>query len=119
MKHAVIIALGSNICQNAHIQWASQQLERLLSDCKMSSTLWTEDIKGSGKMYMNRLVCGHTEMSVKELERSLKELEAQCGRLPSSPDVPIDLDLMQYDQRRYHQKDWERPYIQNLIPDII
>ena len=119
MKHSVIIALGSNICQNAHIQWASQRLEDLLSDCKMSSTLWTEDIKGSGKMYMNRLVFGHTEKGVEELERSLKELEAQCGRRPSSPDVPIDLDLMQYDQQRYHKKDWERPYIQNLIPDII
>lgn len=119
MKHSVIIALGSNICQNAHIQWASQRLEDLLSDCKMSSTLWTEDIKGSGKMYMNRLVYGHTEKGVEELERSLKELEAQCGRRPSSPDVPIDLDLMQYDQQRYHKKDWERPYIQNLIPDII
>lgn len=119
MKHSVIIALGSNICQNAHIQWASQRLEDLLSDCKMSSTLWTEDVKGSGKMYMNRLVFGHTEKGVEELERSLKELEAQCGRRPSSPDVPIDLDLMQYDQQRYHKKDWERPYIQNLIPDII
>lgn len=119
MKHSVIIALGSNICQNAHIQWASQRLEDLLSDCKMSSTLWTEDVKGSGKMYLNRLVFGHTEKGVEELERSLKELEAQCGRRPSSPDVPIDLDLMQYDQQRYHKKDWERPYIQNLIPDII
>ena len=119
MKHTVIIALGSNICQDAHIQWASQQLEKLLSDCKMSSTLWTEDIKGSGMMYMNRLVFGYTEMSVEELERSLKKLESQCGRTPLSHNVPIDLDLMQYDQQRYHNKDWERPYIQNLIPDII
>ena len=33
--------------------------------------------------------------------------------------VTIDLDLMQYDSQRYHLKDWSRPYIQLLLPDIL
>lgn len=114
--HNVIIALGSNYLQTDHIQWASQQLETLLSDLRFSRTIWTRDIKGSGKMYMNRLACGMTSLCVEALEKRLKQMEAETGRTPQH--VTLDLDLMQYDTERYHEKDWSRSYIQQLIPDI-
>lgn len=117
MKHYVIIALGSNRQQTVHIQWASERLEEMLSDCRMSRTIWTDDIKGSGKKYLNRLVCGTTTLSVETLERELKQMEVIRKR--SKELVTLDLDLMQYDQQRYHEKDWPRPYIQQLIPDLI
>ena len=67
-------------------------------------------------MYMNRIVSGHTILSLDTLEQELKGIEAETGR--SHNRVTIDLDLMQYDTVRYHLKDWPRPYIQKLIPDI-
>ncbi len=33
--------------------------------------------------------------------------------------VTIDLDLMLYDDERYHLRDWPHPYIQQLIDDVI
>lgn len=117
MRHFVIIALGTNIRQNAHIQWASQKLSFLLSDYQQSRVIWTADIKHSDKMYMNRLVCGYTQLSVDDLQHTLKQIETESGR--TRHDVTIDLDLMQYDQQRYHERDWERPYIQNIIDDIL
>ena len=50
MKHEVIIALGSNYRQAAHIRWASERLAWLLDECRLSSVLWTADIKGSGQL---------------------------------------------------------------------
>jgi hypothetical protein len=33
--------------------------------------------------------------------------------------VTIDLDLLQYDEQRYHEKDWQRPYVSLIINDIL
>lgn len=113
MKHQVIIALGSNYLQSVHIQWASERLATMLDECQLSRSLWSADIKGSGKMYQNRLAYGTTDLSAEELQQILKQIEAETGRTKEK--VTIDLDLMQYDKERYHEKDWQRSYIKKLF----
>ena len=117
MKHEVIIALGSNYRHAAHIRWASERLAWLLDECRLSRVLWTADIKGSGKWYMNRLVTGYTALAVDDLQQLLKKTEAETGRTKEA--VTIDLDLLQYDIQRYHEKDWQRNYVSAIINDII
>ena len=117
MKHEVIIALGSNYRQAAHIRWASERLAWLLDECRLSRVLWTADIKGSGKWYMNQLVTGYTALAVDDLQQLLKKTEAETGRTKET--VTIDLDLLQYDSQRYHEKDWQRNYVSAIINDII
>ncbi len=116
MKHRVIIALGSAYLQAVHIQWAAERLRILLDDCTFSKRLWTPDIKGTGKWYMNRLVYATTTLSVDELQTALKEIEASTGRTKAL--ITIDLDLMQYDQQRYHEKDWQRDYIIRCLSSL-
>ena len=111
---SVLIALGSNYHQSAHIQWASQRLGTLLDGVTMSRVLWTPDIHGRGLWYMNRLLWGHTTLSSDRLVARLKQIEQETGR--TKQHVTIDLDLMQYDKERYHLDDWQRPYIQQLLP---
>lgn len=113
----VLIALGSNTRQSVHIQWASQRLSCLLDNMRLSHKLWTTDIHGTGIMYMNQLALGYTNLTPEVLEKVLKTIEAEAGR--SKEHVTIDLDLMQYDQQRYHLKDWPRPYVQQLISDFL
>ena len=112
-SHRNLIALGSNHRQPVFIQWASQRIGVLLDNPQYSDTMWTKDIKGSGRMYMNRLVAGTTLLSVREIEQKLKEIETEAHR--TTDQVTIDLDLMQYDSERYHLRDWPRPYISNLL----
>ena len=112
-SHRILIALGSNHRQSVFIQWASQRIGVLLDNPQYSDTMWTKDIKGSGRMYMNRLVAGTTLLSVREIEQKLKEIETEAHR--TTDQVTIDLDLMQYDSERYHLRDWSRPYISNLL----
>ena len=110
---SVLIALGSNHHQSAHIQWASQRLAVLLTDVTMSPRLWTPDIHGRGQWYMNRLLRGQTSLSPTQLIARLKQIEQETQR--TRQHVTIDLDLMLYDDQRYHLNDWQRPYIQGLI----
>lgn len=116
MTHDVIIALGSSHLQAVHIQWASERLASCLQHLRLSRRLWTEDIRGTGIFYMNRLVAASTTLSATALEQQLKAIEAETRR--TSDSVTLDLDLMQYDSQRFHEKDWPRPYIQQLLPDI-
>ena len=110
---SVLIALGSNYHQSAHIQWASQRLTTLLADVTLSRILWTPDIQGRSLWYMNRLLHAQTTLSPTLLTTLLKHIEQETQRTKQY--VTIDLDLMQYDNQRYHLEDWQRPYIQNLI----
>jgi 2-amino-4-hydroxy-6-hydroxymethyldihydropteridine diphosphokinase len=62
---------------------------------------------------MNRLLHAQTTLSPTLLTTLLKQIEQETQRTKQY--VTIDLDLMQYDNQRYHLEDWQRPYIQNLI----
>lgn len=110
---SVLIALGSNYHQSAHIRWASQRLCAALSDVTMSRVLWTPDIHGRGLWYMNRLLRARTTLSSTQLTALLKQIEQESRR--TKEHVTIDLDLMLYEQERYHLADWDRPYIQRLL----
>ena len=116
MSHQVLIALGSNSRPTVFMAWAAGRLTALLSDVRFSRIIWTKDVKGGGRLYMNRLAYGTTDLTALELQQALKAMEAETGR--SRELVTLDLDLMQYDQERHHLNDWPRPYIQQLLPDL-
>ena len=111
--HEVLIAIGSNNVQSAHVQWASERLSVMLQQIRLSRRLWTQDIKGSGQWYMNRIAAGYTALTADELNEKMKQAEVETGR--SKERVTIDLDLLQYDAKRYHLKDWSRPYVTELM----
>ena len=127
MSHRVIISLGSDTRQEHNIARATAALSALLrgagsgpaapAGARFSRLLWTEDVSGSGHRYLNRLAAGYTTLTAEQLGRRLKEIEAAQGRLPGA--VTIDLDLLLYDDCRHHLSDWPRPYIQQLINDIL
>ena len=110
---SVLIALGSNHQQSAHIQWASQRLSALFTDVSLSPVLWTPDIHGHGTWYMNRLIRAKTPLTPTQLTALLKLTEQETRR--TKQHVTIDLDLMQYNEDRYHLDDWKRSYIKRLL----
>ena len=53
------------------------------------------------------------------LSEVLKETEKRQGRTHNEDGiVTLDLDLLQYDDERFHHRDWERPYVKNLINEL-
>ena len=118
-RHHAIIALASNHEAEKNLFEARRCLEQILfdihySECKRSQAFGN---KSQGDYY-NQLLFGTTDLSVEQLIEALKQIEINMGRTQTAREqgiVCIDLDLMLYDEQRYHLRDWERPYIQCLL----
>lgn len=119
-EHQIIISLASNENQEARLEAAREQLVQLLTECHFTSAMWTEPIHSSRKeAYLNQLCKGTTSLGEGLLCEVLKETEKRLGRTKNEDGiVAIDLDLLQYDERRHHLRDWERNYVKDLLNEL-
>lgn len=104
--YSVLISLASNAQQEEHLAEARKALAAALHEERYTAEIWTEPegkAKGTSAPYLNDF---------------LKTIERQLGRTPEMRrvgTVPIDLDLLQWDGQRFHQRDWERNYMRQLL----
>lgn len=123
MTHRVIVSLASNSNQKHNLAEARRCLgEALLHDELYSDELWTEPVGGSRPdLYLNQVVAATTTLDADSLSQQLKAIEARLGRTAEARRcgvVPIDLDLLSFDGCRFHLRDWQRPYVRDLLPQI-
>lgn len=119
-EHQIIISLASNENQEARMAAAREQLVQLLTEAHFTSAIWTEPVNCSRKEpYLNQLCRGTTALGEGLLCEVLKETEKRLGRTKNEDGiVAIDLDLLQYDERKHHLRDWERNYVKDLLNEI-
>ena len=119
MKHSVVIALASNCSQEQYLREAQQRLTQILSVSRFTPSLWTAPVNSTRPdQYLNMLAYAETHLSLDDLNATLKHIESEMGRTQKERQqgiVRIDLDIMRYDDQRYHLKDWERDYIKKLL----
>ena len=117
--HHVLISLASNHEQKENLCKAREALTQILSLPKFTPEQWTHPMgKHFGRFYINQLVSAETTLSSEDLTSRLKDTEKCLGRTPELRRhgiVPIDLDLLLYDDKRFHLQDWERSYIKDLL----
>lgn len=119
MPHNILISLASNYEQESNLALARLKLGKLLEPISYSEAIWTEPVNVQRPdLYFNQLLHAQTNLSVQDLQIGLKGIECDMGR--NSDDrrqgiVRIDLDLMLYDEERYHLRDWERTYMKKLL----
>jgi 2-amino-4-hydroxy-6-hydroxymethyldihydropteridine diphosphokinase len=119
-EHEVIISLASNEHQEENMAKAREQLTQLLTSVHFTSAIFTEPV-GSlrNEPYLNQLCQGTTALGEGLLCEVLKETEKRLGRTRNEDGiVSIDLDLLQYDNRRHHLRDWSRNYVKALIGEL-
>ena len=123
MTHRVIISLAANRFQVKNLSRARCCLEEILSDLHYTAEHWTEPV-GNGSRhdaYLNQLASGITGLDEEQLSARLKEVERSFGRNEAKRRlgiVPIDLDILEFDGERRHLKDWERPYVKELLIEL-
>ena len=119
-EHQIIISLASNENQEARLAAAREQLIQLLTEAHFTSAIWTEPVNCSRKEpYLNQLCRGTTALGEGLLCEVLKETEKRLGRTKNEDGiVAIDLDLLQYDERKHHLRDWERNYVKDLLNEL-
>ena len=119
MLHQVLISLASNFDQDQNLQEAQRRLMQAFKVCRFTESIWTEPVNAKRPdLYRNQLLRCATSMTVRQLEAWLKQQETEMGRTQedrSQGIVRIDLDLLQYDQQRFHLRDWERDYVKKLL----
>lgn len=119
----VILSLASNRFQAKNLSRARQCLEEIFSDLRYSREHWTEPVGNAKRRdaYLNQLASGTTTLDEETLNERLKQMELSFGRTQAKRllgIVPIDLDILQYDDERRHLLDWQRPYVTELIGDL-
>jgi 7,8-dihydro-6-hydroxymethylpterin-pyrophosphokinase len=69
--------------------------------------------------YLNQLCKGTTAFGFNLLNEVLKETEKRQGRTHNEDGiVTLDLDILQYDDEKFHLRDWTRNYVKDLINEL-
>lgn len=118
--HKFLLCLASNHQQEENMRAAREKLASLLPGIRFTPERWTAPINSvREEFYLNQLAQGTTSKAEEELISCLKAIETALGRRrDSSGIVTIDIDILQFDDKRLHQKDWERAYIKNLLEEL-
>ena len=76
-------------------------------------------VNGQCSMYLNQLCKGTTAFGFNLLNEVLKETEKRQGRTHNEDGiVTLDLDILQYDDEKFHLRDWTRNYVKDLINEL-
>lgn len=116
-RHRFLLTLGSNCQPEQHITAALSALAALPLELRQSTPRCSQpvDFPLSTAPFTDVVLVGYTELALEELQGLLKALERQLGRTPeqraSRPqDIPIDIDLITWDERLLKPRDSERLY---------
>ncbi|MDE6649890.1 MAG: 2-amino-4-hydroxy-6-hydroxymethyldihydropteridine diphosphokinase [Muribaculaceae bacterium] len=109
-----VFSVGSNCGDRVdHVEKGLKWLSSVLFDCRCSHIYATPDCHGSCCEYMNAVVKGSTSLTPRELENMCKEYEISMGRDDSARkagNVPVDIDLVVYDNRILRKKDFSSEF---------
>ena len=114
----IVVALGSNVNQEAHIQQAKALLEATFNDMEFGTSLWTEPIGISSDKFLNVIGVGYMNVNKERTILALKNMEHKCGRRIGESRkgiIALDIDLLLFGSERLHEGDWNRGYIKNLL----
>lgn len=117
----IVVALGSNVNQETHIEQAKSMLEATFNDMVFGTSLWTEPIGMKSENFLNVLGVGYTNVNKERTIQALKSIEHRCGRRVAASRkgiIAIDIDLLLFGAERLHEVDWDRRYIQNLLQQL-
>ena len=117
--HECLVCLGSNFESEKHMKNAQKTLSRLFPGIIFGKSIQTE-AEGSipQPAYLNQAARFQTELGPDAVTSLLKELERKNGRTSLSKEagkVPLDIDLLKYDNRILKPADMEKSYVHEAI----
>ena len=116
---SAFLCLGSNCDASHHMERAATMLCAHFADIRLSPLMETEAIGDpAAPHYLNQVAILHTEELVEEVRAALKQMEWEIGRRPAdkaSGQMPIDIDLIQWNDQILKPADLERPFVRELM----
>lgn len=120
MNH-IIMSLGSNINQQKNLATARMMIERLFTSAVFTEAIWTEPIGIQSDNFLNCLCRGECNLPLDNIKYHLKKIESQIGRTQEDTRngiIAIDIDILQFNDSIFHERDWQRDYIKKLMKNI-
>lgn len=121
-QNYIIISIGSNYNQKENISFAKKKLTGMLGEqTSFTRDMWTEPVGIQSEKFINCICISSTKHTLLQLTKAFKQLEKKCERSKKNDlinKIPLDIDILLYGDQRYHEKDWERQYIQELLNDF-
>lgn len=118
--HTFVLCLASNSQQEPNMESARRELTALCLEIRFTSEHWTAPVNTTctGK-YLNQLARGTIMLDRLAFEGRLKQIETVLGRRRDADGiVAIDIDLLLFDDERFHLRDWERDYVKELFKEL-
>lgn len=97
----VFLGMGANLSPATNIPAGIERLSKAINIKSVSPCYESAAIGFTGPAFINLVIEAHTEMSVAQLNRSLKEIEAEFGRKPDTKkysDRALDIDILIVDE---------------------
>lgn len=117
MRNICFISMGSNDPTAERINKAQDLLRKMYNDISFSGLQQTKPIDfASGRLFFNQVAKFTTTESSNSVMEGLKYIEKLLGRTPSDKQqghVPIDLDLIIFNEHVLRTDDMKRSYILN------
>tara|TARA_B100001115_G_scaffold18540_1_gene13226 strand:+ start:21 stop:398 length:378 start_codon:yes stop_codon:yes gene_type:complete len=91
------LSLGSNINAEKNLEFALEELKKILSNVQSSSIHQTKAEGFEGDDFLNSVVCGNSELDIKNLNKKLKLIEDNAGRNRNAPKFSartLDIDIV-------------------------
>ena len=91
------LSLGSNINAEQNLEFALEELKKILSNIQSSSIHQTKAEGFEGDDFLNSVVCGNSELDFKDLNKKLKLIEDNAGRNRNAPKFSprtLDIDIV-------------------------
>lgn len=121
-ENYIIISIGSNYNQKENISFAKKKLAGMLGEqTSFTRDMWTEPVGIQSEKFINCICISTTRHTLLQLTKAFKQLEKKCERSKKNDlisKIPLDIDILLYGNQRYHERDWERQYIQELLNDF-
>lgn len=98
----VYISIGSNVDRERYVTAALDALAQWFGELDISPVYESESVGFNGSPFLNLVVGIDTALSVGELSRQFKQLEADNGRRRDAPKFgarTLDLDILTYGDR--------------------
>ncbi len=118
----IIIGMGSNHQAPEATRKAKKLIERAFGEAVYSHEAYTKAVGIPSDDFLNCLFAIHTDESAEAVDAKLKAIERACGNTPdlrAKNIVVMDLDILLYADQRLHTKDWQRPYVTEMITELI
>lgn len=119
MLNKVIVGLGSNQDKEKNMAHAVKLLCDYFVSIRFSGAVYTEPVNMlNPSLFLNQVAVAFTEEEPDEIIKYFKSVEKQLGRMPEDKlkeSIPIDIDLLQWNDRVLKPSDIQRSYIQTAL----